>query len=107
MMMLLFVNAPNYLFHPDSLGVLGSFPLIMFNYMGPIMISYLVFPHFPLWGDDSFVKISYTQFRPWLGRWMTVASVVSNFGALFYSIFCYFNSLGIVFIFSFFFFPVS
>lgn len=57
-----------------------AFPLIVVNYFAPIILCYLVYPHFIDWTDNAFVQIAFSHFPIWVGRWMTVASAVCCFG---------------------------
>jgi hypothetical protein len=76
-------------------GLAGGFPLIVVNYVLPIIIFYLPLPSYSGWQNNYFVEISY-KMNPWyhsfhsfqagfdgvprLGRWMLVSASLSLFG---------------------------
>eukprot|EP01125_Pyxidicula_operculata_P019382 TRINITY_DN7030_c0_g1_i5.p1 TRINITY_DN7030_c0_g1~~TRINITY_DN7030_c0_g1_i5.p1 ORF type:complete len:451 (+),score=63.57 TRINITY_DN7030_c0_g1_i5:1226-2578(+) len=66
------------------LGLLGSFPLTLFNYMLPIFVNYIVDSNNNDWVPGYFTIIVYNFFPSayWLGVWVTIASAVANFGQL-------------------------
>jgi len=64
------------------LGLLGAFPIVLINYVGPIILSYLIFPYWKKWDANWFLWITYHTFKlpgDWLGKFMASATVVSNF----------------------------
>jgi hypothetical protein len=63
------------------LGVMGSFPLALINYFGPIMLDFIIDPNIDNWTEGYFTQVTYLAFGPnsWLPIWLTLASAVSNF----------------------------
>eukprot|EP00697_Spironema_sp_BW2_P003111 gnl/Spiro4/14155_TR7609_c0_g1_i1.p1 gnl/Spiro4/14155_TR7609_c0_g1~~gnl/Spiro4/14155_TR7609_c0_g1_i1.p1 ORF type:complete len:426 (-),score=96.36 gnl/Spiro4/14155_TR7609_c0_g1_i1:177-1454(-) len=60
------------------LGLLGAFPLILLNYIVPIIFGYMIVPEMAKWSDGYFSTAA-AVLAPWLGYWLTAASAVSNF----------------------------
>eukprot|EP01126_Amoeba_proteus_P022655 TRINITY_DN2284_c0_g1_i5.p1 TRINITY_DN2284_c0_g1~~TRINITY_DN2284_c0_g1_i5.p1 ORF type:complete len:411 (+),score=44.90 TRINITY_DN2284_c0_g1_i5:339-1571(+) len=64
-----------------TMGIIGSFPLMLLTYMLPILLNIIVYPNLTKWGEDSFTAIAFT-FTGSLGIAMVVASSISCFGSI-------------------------
>jgi len=59
---------------------MGSFPLCVINYFWPIMLDFILDPDVNNWHEGYFTGVAFKVFpTPWVGIWLTIASVISNF----------------------------
>jgi len=62
------------------LGVMGSFPLSLVNYIMPIMLDFILDPDINNWSEGYFTLVTFKVFpSPWVGIWLTISSALSNF----------------------------
>ncbi len=56
-------------------GIIGSLPIIVANYFGPIMIGLPFSPNIQLWNSGWFTTLA-QNIAPWLGGWMVASSFI-------------------------------
>jgi len=60
-------------------GILGSMPLVMVNYLFPLIIGILIYPEWAQWQSGFFTKVA-GRVTPWVKYFMVGSSILSNFG---------------------------
>eukprot|EP01119_Soliformovum_irregulare_P010477 TRINITY_DN2583_c0_g1_i1.p1 TRINITY_DN2583_c0_g1~~TRINITY_DN2583_c0_g1_i1.p1 ORF type:complete len:477 (+),score=95.86 TRINITY_DN2583_c0_g1_i1:67-1497(+) len=60
-------------------GIIGSMPLVMVNYLFPLIIGILIAPDWQDWQSGYFTVVA-SRVTPWVHYFMVGSSVLSNFG---------------------------